>query len=109
MKTSNEKTVVTASELESLHFTFHTDAGHGWLQVPLTLIKLLDIHKGLSGFSYKNTEFAFLEEDCDAPFFIKAFLKAIGKSERDFQAFYQRTTDVYDGDTSIIRSYRRYK
>lgn len=47
------------------------DPGHGWLRVPLQLCEGLDI----SGYSYVDTAkgVAWLEEDCDAPLFLRAY------------------------------------
>ncbi|MCK5548792.1 MAG: hypothetical protein KAI64_07235 [Thermoplasmata archaeon] len=47
-------------------YTFISDPGHGWLRVPLAEIK--DV--ALSNYSYRDHEFAYLEEDCDAPKFM---------------------------------------
>lgn len=40
---------------------FHTDPGHGWLQVPLNTIQGL----GISPYSYQDGIYAYLEEDSD--------------------------------------------
>ena len=47
-----------------------SDPGHAWLCVPLSAVKA-------SGFipsncSFRTSELAFLEEDCDAPGFLRA-------------------------------------
>src|SRR5208283_3098652 len=55
--------------------TFHTDAGHGWLQVPRKALFDLGIAASISRYSYVKGDFAFLEEDCDAPKYLAA-LKA---------------------------------
>jgi hypothetical protein len=44
---------------------FHTDPGHGWVEVPHTLIKKLNIGDRISGYSYMTRDAAYLEEDCD--------------------------------------------
>ena len=44
------------------------DPGHGWLRVPLKEI----VGMTFSKFSYADGEYAYLEEDCDAPQFMKA-------------------------------------
>jgi hypothetical protein len=49
---------------------FHTDPAHGWLQVPLSEVEQLHIE--VSKYSYRDDKFAYLEEDCDAPKFIRA-------------------------------------
>ena len=44
-----------------------SDPGHGWLKVPVHLIKFLGIHEKITPYSYVNQSgrFAYLEEDCD--------------------------------------------
>lgn len=60
-----------------MQLTFHEDAGHGWLEVPLKIVMKAktDVRK-LSRYSYcgmKGFEVIFyLEEDCDMPVFIEA-------------------------------------
>jgi hypothetical protein len=41
---------------------YHTDAGHGWLEVPADSCAGLDI----SLYSYTDGRSVYLEEDCDA-------------------------------------------
>lgn len=47
-------------------YEFISDPGHGWLKVPLA-----DLPKGFhpSQYSFKDSQFAYLEEDCDASAF----------------------------------------
>ena len=80
-------------------FTFHSDAGHGWLEVPRKMLQELGIREQISACSYVKGDRAFLEEDCDAPRFIHA-LRATGE---DCQPMY---IDV-KGD-SPIRGYARF-
>ena len=51
------------------------DPGHRWLQVPMPLINALKKEKELkiSGYSYKDKENAYLEEDCDLTAFVNCF------------------------------------
>lgn len=51
------------------------DPRHGWLQVPLPLVNACVKEKGLkvSGFSYKDKDNAYLEEDQDLTAFCKCF------------------------------------
>jgi len=53
-------------------YDFYSDPGHGWLKVPRTEIEKLGIAHQVSTCSFKNGNFVYLEEDCDAPLFIKA-------------------------------------
>jgi hypothetical protein len=46
-----------------------SDSGHGWLKVRLGYVYGLDI----SGYSYMDNQFAYLEEDCDAQVFYKKY------------------------------------
>lgn len=50
-------------------YEFIIDPGHGWLKVPLA-----DLPAGFepTQYSFKDGDFAYLEEDCDAPSFIAA-------------------------------------
>ena len=48
---------------------FHSDPAHGWLQVPKRTY--LAVGYAASAFSYQDEKFVYLEEDCDAPRFIK--------------------------------------
>jgi len=64
-------------------FTFHTDAGHGWLEVgSMDLNKLGLKESDFSSYSYKAHAISFptyyLEEDRDAGVFIERFKKVNG-------------------------------
>jgi len=58
-------------------YTFHTDVGHGWLEVPVQEVKDLGIGEDISGYSYISDDWktVYLEEDCDAQRFIDAKLE----------------------------------
>ena len=49
-----------------------SDPGHGWLSVSLADLNELGITKEISHFSFITDKRAYLEEDCDAPLFLKA-------------------------------------
>lgn len=51
-------------------FNFYCDPGHGWLKVPMELIKDLGIAEYITAYSYMRGKFAYLEEDADATLFI---------------------------------------
>jgi len=51
-----------------LTLTFHSDPGHGWLQVDRRMMETYGVKP--SGFSYVDGNAVFLEEDCDAALFI---------------------------------------
>ena len=85
-------------------YTFHADAGHGWLEVPRSDIQALDIDGLISVASYQKGSRVFLEEDRDALLFHHALGKALG---RDLKAE-DFSREVFDGDESPIRGYDRY-
>ena len=59
----------------SVKFKKYSDAGHGWLKVPLELIYKLGIEKSITVCSYMHKTNAYLEEDLDMTTFFKAYLK----------------------------------
>lgn len=59
---------------ETVILTFHTDLGHGWLEVPKKLAKSLDFR--ISPYSYQDSKNLYLEEDCDAEAFSNAAKEA---------------------------------
>lgn len=60
-------------------FDFYTDPGHGWLKVPLDMLEEFGIQNQISRCSMRKGKFAYLEEDCDAPIFEKAFKDRTGE------------------------------
>ena len=60
----------TQPKVKRTRFTFHTDPGHAWLEV--TPYELQQSGFKPSRFSYIWNGKHMLEEDCDAPGFLKA-------------------------------------
>jgi len=58
--------------MKTLTLTVHSDPGHAWLQVPISLINELGIADKISRFSYMDAENGYLEEDCDFGVFTEA-------------------------------------
>ena len=85
--------------------TFHMDSGHAWLQVPVGF----DLAVGFkpSTYSYINEGSLYLEEDSDAPKFIKLIgrLKAGVITTHDNKKI--KIVEVNDGVNSPIRGYSR--
>lgn len=52
--------------------TFHTDPAHGWLEVDLADLQTLNISDQISHYSYTKGNKVYLEEDCDAPHYLRA-------------------------------------
>lgn len=81
-------------------FYFYTDPGHGWLDVPRSLLHELGIAERVSGYSYQRGESVFLEEDCDYSLFRRAMMDA----GRKFT-----TADIHTDGDSFIRRLPRYE
>ena len=80
-------------------FTFHTDPSHGWLEVPVTeLLKALLTPGNFSAYSYQQGNVVYLEEDCDAPVFIRSYEAHVGPIS---------VTEKYSHYTHWIRSLPR--
>lgn len=78
------------------HFTFHEDPGHGWLEV--TLADVAEV--GLNPFSFSNCSYIrgsrlYLEEDCDAPLFLKYAREKYEKGSIKI------ITELYDDDCFV--------
>ena len=60
-------------------FTFHTDPGHGWLEVPAADVRALGVK--VSRYSYRSRDgrTVYLEEDCDAPAFVEVWTAKHGQ------------------------------
>ena len=72
-------------------FIYHTDPGHGWLQVPLSIIAELGIAKDISTYSYTDGRCAYLEEDCDAGVFFRAFEEKHGAPPESVTQYKENT------------------
>jgi hypothetical protein len=62
------------TEVTEITLIFHTDPGHGWLEVPASMAKqyLREKYRQISCYSYQKNGVLFLEEDCDASLFLTA-------------------------------------
>lgn len=78
-------------------YKFHEDAGHGWLEVPISELKEKGIENKVSKCSYIDKEkgLVYLEEDCDMPLFCGD----------DYGIEYET---IYTED-SFVRKLERYK
>ncbi len=59
-------------------YTFHYDPGHGWLEVPFSMLRALNIEDKITPYSYMKGKTAFLEEDCDLSTFLQAYRLRFG-------------------------------
>jgi hypothetical protein len=57
-----------------MRFTFYFDAGHGWLAVSEAQAASIGLTEGdFSAYSYREGDMLYLEEDCDAMLFVRAW------------------------------------
>lgn len=82
-----------------MKFRFIHDDGHGWVEVPMALIEILDLKGKISNYSYRKGTMAYLEEDCDASALVQAL-----KQENITYEF----EDVIHHGSSPVRSYSRF-
>jgi hypothetical protein len=75
------------------------DPGHGWLEVPVSELRRVGVHKDISPYSYRNGKMAYLEEDYDMPAYLLA-VRARGEPRPVLE-------EVYEDDTPI-RKYDSY-
>lgn len=59
-------------------FLFLSDPSHGWLRVPAGACAKLGIADRISRCSYSSARYDYLEEDCDAGVFVRAWEAANG-------------------------------
>lgn len=77
-------------------FTFYTDPGHGWLMVHMNDLHDIEMSPGqFSGYSYRDHDWLYLEEDCDANIFLANYERLRGNF---------RIRHEYDDRDSFIRS-----
>jgi hypothetical protein len=63
---------------KKLTLKLHTDAGHGWLEVPKHEAEALGVKP--SRYSYQKGDSFYLEEDCDLTAFLRAYKNKFGGS-----------------------------
>jgi len=56
--------------MRNLEIHFHADPSHGWAQVPKNIILDMGIENDISHYSYVDTLYVYLEEDCDLSLFM---------------------------------------
>ena len=60
-----------------MRIVYLQDPGHGWIEVPASLVRELGCKPSQYSFIDRSNDLAYLEEDCDAGPFIRA-LRATG-------------------------------
>ena len=84
---------------------WHADGGHAWLKVPLELVE--PFKDRISNCSYRDFEFAYLEEDCDAGVFLTWYFDFAG-IELFMHKLNQTGRFIDDGSSSPIRRLPRF-
>ena len=80
-----------------IDLTFYTDPGHGWLEVPNDLLKMVLPNLDISHYSYMKGHEVYLEEDADATKFLKA------AKEQGYEV------KIHESNTNSESRIRRYK
>ena len=77
-------------------FIFHTDPGHGWLEVTTDQLKELGLKTDdFSNYSYRSGNNVYLEEDLDASKFLSAYKKKYHK--------YPTCSEKHTNNDSFVR------
>jgi hypothetical protein len=87
--------------MKTQKLTFHTDSGHGWLEVPRADAIALGLAEKISPYSYMGGQSLYLEEDCDAGLYLDA-AKAAGYTLHIVEKY-------TDGDSPIRTLCQGYK
>tara|TARA_R100001244_G_scaffold59072_2_gene49743 strand:+ start:129 stop:389 length:261 start_codon:yes stop_codon:yes gene_type:complete len=75
-------------------FTFTEDPGHAWLPVKRSLLKELGVADVISSYSYQEGDTVWLEEDCDAGVFIRAWKQANPDQHASYGSEYVEDTHI---------------
>lgn len=89
---------------------FHSDPGHGWLQVPKNLMNRLGITKAISDYSYYDKNNVFLEEDYDLGLFLQAIGIGVSTETKELRkAFFESVPKQYAKNRSFVRTLKHYE
>jgi len=83
--------MVHKMKLTEKTFPFISDPAHGWVKVPMSVLKELGIESDITSYSYRKGDIAYLEEDVDAMKFIDAFEKKFGVKPKFEERIVNRT------------------
>lgn len=82
-------------------YDIYNDGGHGWLKVRKSDIENLGINDKITHYSYMRNDWAYLEEDCDAPLYVNALIAKYGKQPKFRNHYCDRL--------SKIRTYQHFE
>lgn len=80
-------------------FTFHTDPGHGWLEV--STLEFPTAKQHASSFSYVSGTTVYLEEDCDATAFLNTLTEKYTLETRNVSRGYHWIRDLARGTAAV--------
>lgn len=101
MATTGDRRQAFLEAVQAGKVVFHADPGHGWYQVPLYMTKGMTT---ISGFSYRDKDFAYLEEDCD----IARFLENVDPIHANWKGLMEGVRDTHTNNDSPIRRKARF-
>jgi hypothetical protein len=88
---------------------FYSDSSHGWLKVKKSELVALGIADKISRFSYMRDEYAYLEEDCDAQIYMRAYAEKYGNNTHEtYKDLFNVKEKCAAHRQSKIRSYWNY-
>lgn len=86
MNVTTSETLCVNQREPALHrFEVVSDPSHGWLAVPISLVREVGVYASVSSYSFKSSEIAYLEEDCDAGLFLDAYISKYGLTPDDIK------------------------
>ena len=91
-----------------LKITRFEDPGHSWFSVKRSLLAELNILDKISGCSYQKGQSVYLEEDCDAGIFFKAYIKKEAITWNDIQDTFEIISS-HTNNSSPVRSYQGFQ
>jgi hypothetical protein len=94
--------------LKSTPAVFWNDPGHGWFEANYSDLVLLDIHRIISGYSYRKGDKVYLEEDCDATKYVKAIFGEHPENDPMFPLWKSMIRDEYR-ENIFIRKLNHYR
>ena len=78
-----------------MSYKFHSDAAHGWLEVPLGDCEALGLKpSNFSRHSYREADTLYLEEDCDLSVFMNAYKTVKGESPEVIEGPYVQDSPI---------------
>ena len=81
-------------QMKNKVYILHTDPGHGWLAVKKRELAALGV-TGISSYSYVKGNTVYLEEDCDASLFLKAYEELFGDRPKMRESYLEHTPIRY--------------